>query len=177
MVGSCVAVNCTNRQRKGSNISFFHFPLKNQQLLKIWIQNKRRDKWNPSKHSLLCSTHFKESCFVVRPGKRGRLLKEDAAPTEFPEINCVSKPEQKSPKKRVLHEPILPASPSKVRKVVQLDHAYETDKENTSTGKKKKLRQEAQGLYAELFYFFVYFKCCSGFLLYFYKCSTSVAFT
>ena len=28
-----------------------------------------------------------------------------------------------------------------------------------------------------VFLFFVYFKCCSDFLLYFYKCSTSMAFT
>ena len=39
-----------------------------------------------------------------------------------------------------------------------------------------KLKQEAQGLYAELFSF-VYFKCLSEFLLYIYKCSTSMAFT
>ena len=39
------------------------------------------------------------------------------------------------------------------------------------------LKQEAQGLYAELFSFFVYFKSCSDFLLYFYKYSTSMAFT
>ena len=32
-------------------------------------------------------------------------------------------------------------------------------------------QQEAQGLYAELFSF-VYFKCLSEILLYFYKCST-----
>ena len=37
-------------------------------------------------------------------------------------------------------------------------------------------KQEAQGLYAELFSF-VYFKCLSDILLYFYKCSTSMAFT
>ena len=110
----------------------------------------RRNKWKPSKHSLLCSTHFKESCFVVRPGKRGRLLKEDAAPTEFPEINRVSKPERKPPKKRVLHEPIPPPSPPKVRKVMQLDHAYETDKktllqENEKLRKKiKKLNQKVR---------------------------------
>ena len=30
-----------------------------------------------------------------------------------------------------------------------------------------KSKQEAQGLYAELFSFFVYLKCCSDFLLYF----------
>ena len=42
---------------------------------------------------------------------------------------------------------------------------------------KVSIKQEAQGLYAELFSFFVYFKCCSDFLLYFYKCSTSMAFT
>ena len=34
-------------------------------------------------HSLICSTHFTESCFVVRPGKRGSLFKENAVPTEF----------------------------------------------------------------------------------------------
>ena len=39
------------------------------------------------------------------------------------------------------------------------------------------VQQEVQGLYAELFSFFVYFKCCSDFLLYFYKCSTFMAFT
>ena len=73
----------------------------------------------------------------MRPGKRGQLLKEDAAPTEFPEINRVSKPERKPPKKRVLHEPILPTSPSKVRKVVQLDHMYETDKKTLLQENKK----------------------------------------
>ena len=44
----------------------------------------QRKGWFPRKHSLICSTHFTESCFVVRPHKRGRLLKENAVPTEFP---------------------------------------------------------------------------------------------
>ena len=44
----------------------------------------QREDWFPSKHSLICSTHFTESCFVVRPGKRGRLLKQNPVPTEFP---------------------------------------------------------------------------------------------
>ena len=36
MVGTCVVYGCTNRQVKGGNISFFHFPHKNPPVLKQW---------------------------------------------------------------------------------------------------------------------------------------------
>ena len=36
MVGTCVVYGCTNRQEKGGNISFFHFPQKNPPVLKQW---------------------------------------------------------------------------------------------------------------------------------------------
>ena len=36
MVGTCVVYGCTNRQEKGQNISFFHFPHKNPPVLKQW---------------------------------------------------------------------------------------------------------------------------------------------
>ena len=84
MVGTCVVYGCTNRQEKGGNISFFHFPHKNPPVLKQWANAVNRLHWFPKHHSLICSVHFKESCFIVRPGKRGRLLKDGAVPTEFP---------------------------------------------------------------------------------------------
>ena len=43
---------------------------------------KRKD-WAPTEHSLLCSNHFDESCFVVRPGKSGRRLYDHSVPTKF----------------------------------------------------------------------------------------------
>lgn len=42
----------------------------------------RRDNWEPTRHSRLCSTHFEESSFFVKKGTRLRLL-TDAIPTIF----------------------------------------------------------------------------------------------
>ena len=39
------------------------------------------------------------------------------------------------------------------------------------------INKKPRGFMQSCFAFFVYFKCCSDFLLYFYKCSTSMAFT
>ena len=40
-----------------------------------------------------------------------------------------------------------------------------------------KLNKKSKDFMQSCFPFFVYFKCCRDFLLYFYKCSTSMAFT
>ena len=116
MVGTCVVYGCTNRQEKGGNISFFHFPHKNPPVLKQWANAVNRLHWFPKDHSLICSVHFKESCFIVRPGKRGRLLKDGAVPTEFPTHPSHLQHQthkRKSPKKRDIQEPLMNESPSK----------------------------------------------------------------
>ena len=103
MVGTCVVYGCTNRQEKGGNISFFHFPHKNPPVLKQWANAVNPLHWFPKDHSLICSVHLKESCFIVRPGKRGRLLKDGAVPTEFPTHPSYLQHQTckcKSPKKR-----------------------------------------------------------------------------
>ena len=46
-VGSCIAYGCNNRQKKGGDISFFHFPHKNPELLKRWVHAVRRADWFP----------------------------------------------------------------------------------------------------------------------------------
>ena len=100
---TCVVYGCTNRQEKGGNISFFHFPHKNPPVLKQWANAVNRLHWFPKDHSLICSVHFKESCFIVRPGKRGRLLKDGAVLTEFPTHPSYLQHQtrkRKSPKKR-----------------------------------------------------------------------------
>ncbi|KAI0220158.1 hypothetical protein LSAT2_028319 [Lamellibrachia satsuma] len=85
MVTSCVAYNCTNRQKKGSSISFHRFPdvKKMPEHRAAWIQAIRRKDWTPTSNSFLCSEHFEENCFVVRPNKIGRRLNDWAVPSIF----------------------------------------------------------------------------------------------
>ena len=52
---------------------------------------RHRDKWEPTKHSVLCSLHFEQSCFTsdtilvqsLGLGKKRPILKPDAVPTLF----------------------------------------------------------------------------------------------
>ena len=57
MVKSCVAFGCSNRSVKGSGLTFYRFPA-NVERRKKWIAAVRREKWTPTKHSWLCSSHF-----------------------------------------------------------------------------------------------------------------------
>ena len=82
MVGSSPGYGCTNRKQKGGHFIFQFSTLQSWTSVK-WVQAMQRKDWFPSKHSLICSIHFTKSFFVVRPGKRGRLLKEGWVPTEF----------------------------------------------------------------------------------------------
>ena len=66
MVGTCVVYGCTNRQEKGGNISFFHFPHKNPAVLKQWANAVNRLHWFPKDHSLICSVKATEVIFKRR---------------------------------------------------------------------------------------------------------------
>ena len=129
MVGSCVAYKCTNRQNKFSGISFHSFPHNDKELLQKWVHNIRRKDWFPKRHSLICSEHFKQSCFVGRPGKKGRRLNPNAVPTifQFPEHLQKKYIKRKSSKKHTIEDDtdnIDHSSPSKMAKIVESDHSY-----------------------------------------------------
>lgn len=53
----CAAFGCTNIQKKGCGLSFFSFP-KDAARSKTWIVYCRRDRFEPTKSSRLCSEHF-----------------------------------------------------------------------------------------------------------------------
>ena len=88
--------------------------------------------WNNNPNSCICSDHFEEKCFVVRPGCEGRKLTQNAVPTIFPMFpTYYQKPmnagRQKSPQKREYippqeFTPDCGSSPLKVQK----DHTYST---------------------------------------------------
>ena len=144
----CVAWGCTNKMKKGSGISFHRFPHRNPQMLEKWIQVIRREKWHPNRHSYICSLHFEDSCFVVRPGKIGHRLYEHAVPSifNFPEHlqKKTTKPSRKSPMKRKQLPPKQKRdSPSKVAKRIGMDHCYSTAE--TYTEKITKLAKQVRG--------------------------------
>uniref|UniRef100_A0A2S2NZV2 THAP domain-containing protein 9 n=1 Tax=Schizaphis graminum TaxID=13262 RepID=A0A2S2NZV2_SCHGA len=83
MVISCAAFGCTNRQFKGNTIQFHRFPLKRTEVLQKWIKEVRRKNFVPSKYSFLCSEHFLDSDYQIRPGATIKLLNENAIPSVF----------------------------------------------------------------------------------------------
>lgn len=62
---------------------FYRFPFKRDNILKKWVQAIRRENWVPSQASRLCSAHFKDSDYLVRPGALIRRLKPEAVPSIF----------------------------------------------------------------------------------------------
>jgi len=50
-MGGCTAVNCSSTRSKGFRL--FRFP-RDPKRRKTWLQNCRRDKWQPTNHSELC---------------------------------------------------------------------------------------------------------------------------
>ena len=64
----------------------------------------------------------------------------------------------------------------------QHDTSKSINSENSSISESikkfgNKVNKKSKDFMQSCFLIFVYFKCCSDFLLYFYKCSTSMAFT
>jgi hypothetical protein len=72
---------------------FFSFPNKNKspKIYRQWLNKIKRSKFTPSKHSRVCSSHFKESDYeysallkkqlLSAHGKTKLFLKKDAIPT------------------------------------------------------------------------------------------------
>lgn len=84
---------------------FFRFPLKNEELTKRWLANMRRDKWKPTAHSYICSSHFEDK-YMYATNNQKRLL-ASAIPTlfSFPEhLQKTKTPARRSPKKRQIPE-------------------------------------------------------------------------
>ncbi|GAB1868633.1 THAP domain-containing protein 1 [Camponotus japonicus] len=95
MVRTCCVERCKRTSRPGDNVSFFSFPLQNQDLLNKWLEiipTKNRI----SEYTQICSTHFEESQYRCMNGRR--YLKKDAIPSIFPfdlKIHKTSKEEDK----------------------------------------------------------------------------------
>lgn len=81
MPASCSAYGCTNRHYRGTPIHFHSFPFSREKVLKAWIHAVRRKNFKPTKSSVICSAHFRETDFIKN--NRGWVLKHDAVPSVF----------------------------------------------------------------------------------------------
>ena len=103
MVNKCSAINCRSgyaRERKDPSVTFHAFPLRNKQLLQIWLNLLDREGFTPTKYSRLCSLHFKAEDFIEdstdqksrrrNKKKSSKLLKrrlqKNACPSIFKDI-------------------------------------------------------------------------------------------
>ncbi|XP_045621580.1 THAP domain-containing protein 1 isoform X3 [Procambarus clarkii] len=77
----CAAYGCHNRPDRDRDKSYHKFPWNNRSLFKRWLINLRREKYTPSKQSVVCSDHFEDSQ-LDRTGQITRL-RMNAAPTIF----------------------------------------------------------------------------------------------
>ncbi|XP_011635517.1 THAP domain-containing protein 1 [Pogonomyrmex barbatus] len=82
MVSSCCVEGCKASWRPDVDLSFFSFPLKNEDLLKEWLQVVPTNNLI-TKHSRICSNHFDQSQYECTSGKR--KLKKNAIPNIFPQ--------------------------------------------------------------------------------------------
>ena len=53
----CCAPGCTNTAGKAAGVSFYRFPADTERRSK-WIAAVKRDSWQPTKYTRLCSVHF-----------------------------------------------------------------------------------------------------------------------
>ena len=67
MVHVCVIPGCSNRSDRETRLSYFHLPLKNKRLLKIWIHQIRRKNLPLNGNSRVCSDHFVKVPVRYRP--------------------------------------------------------------------------------------------------------------
>ncbi|KAI5729271.1 hypothetical protein M8J76_000908 [Diaphorina citri] len=97
MVQTCVAFGCKNSAGKfdatGKKIQFHRFPWNNKLQLDKWVVAMKRENWYPTKHSMICSAHFKPSDYLDRPGTERKYLKEQVVPSLF--SFAKSKPERR----------------------------------------------------------------------------------
>ena len=97
----CSSVGCHNREAKDSRkngLTFHSYP-KDESRRKLWANAVRRQNWQPTNSSYLCSEHFKPTDFKENSTNM-RKLKDDVIPSIFK--NHPEHLQKRSPLKRRL---------------------------------------------------------------------------
>lgn len=120
--------------------------MKNPEYLAKWLAVIRRDKWKPSIYSRLCSDHFTEEDYMLRPGASYPYLRLDAVPSIINGVR-IKKPPVKKPAKakdsgapstNMAQKPPSAAGPIAPEAAMSVEHSYSavsSNKENIRTPK------------------------------------------
>ena len=96
----CVVYGCSNTTNTRNGIFLYQIPFWDDtsavaaKRRKIWVQfiQRRRDKWTPTRSSVICSKHFTEDCFeygssTVAKYKTPRLKRDHIGVSVFPSLD------------------------------------------------------------------------------------------
>ncbi|KAG8598621.1 hypothetical protein GDO81_002676 [Engystomops pustulosus] len=142
----CAAKGCKNRLSKGCGKHFFRFPMKNPEYLAKWLAVISRETWKPSIYSRLCSDHFTEEDYMLRPGASYPYLRLDAVPSIINGVRIKKPPGKKPVKKKdggapstiVTQKPQPAPAPVTPEAIMAAEHSYSavsSNKENVRTPK------------------------------------------
>ncbi|RVE53005.1 hypothetical protein evm_002303 [Chilo suppressalis] len=111
---NCAVVNCKNMSkvvcRVRGDVSYHRFP-RDSNTKEKWIEATGNKDWFPTKHSTICSVHFKEDDYV---STKKRRLFEKAYPT-IQIVKTTSSEEEINQPSRTLEKPSLLNSPKKTK--------------------------------------------------------------
>ncbi|GFO00260.1 THAP domain-containing protein 3 [Plakobranchus ocellatus] len=83
----CAAFGCSNTNIKKhlkGKVSFHSFPFTwGEEYVKAWKIRLKRENFEPTRHMVVCSEHFEESCFEYQNFTGRRQLKHGSEPTIF----------------------------------------------------------------------------------------------
>ena len=109
----CSVPGCDNESKSPecSELSWFTYPIGNEQLLRQWLARIRRVDFQPNRYSRICSVHFSEdsfqenfslfssfvesgeTCEPTRKRRRRKILKDGSIPSVFPGRSVASRAE------------------------------------------------------------------------------------
>ena len=80
---NCCVFNCSNNPSKRPELAFHRFPT-NPSIRQKWIDAIKREHWQPSSYTVVCSEHFTVDSYRRPPGLKERpLLKRGIIPNRF----------------------------------------------------------------------------------------------
>lgn len=113
LVEENISLDYLSFQSMKINLKFNHyfelnkcsFPFSRKKMLKAWVRAIRRKNFKPTKSSVICSIHFRETDFIKTI--KGWILKGDAVPSVFEKFPTHLQPkprkERKTRKERRTH--------------------------------------------------------------------------
>ena len=96
----CVVYGCSNTADTSNDVSIYEIPFWDEnspiatKRRKKWVNfvRRKRDKWTPTRSSVVCSKHFTEDCFdygsaTVEKYKTPRLKRDEFGSCVYPTID------------------------------------------------------------------------------------------